>query len=197
MMRKLVLGAFAAALIAGPAAAADQSYNKSPYDRGYEKRSGTWTGAQIGVLYGYSWMKDYNNTLRLEADGDGDVFGVYAAYNHQFDRFVGGAEVTYTRWENMFTDGSGVEVGDIFAAKLRGGIAHDRFLVYATAGVAHGTTNLAGNDWGTVIGAGLDVQLTHYLVAGLQYNYYRFVDFNETTIDADLNEVAVRIGYKF
>ena len=187
-MRKLVLGVLSLVLATGTALASDH---------GYKAQSGKWTGAQIGVLYGYSWMKDYNNTLRLDAEGDGDVFGAYAAYNHQVGRFVGGAEVTYTRWDNMFTDGSGVVVGDIFTGKLRGGFAHDRFHAYAMVGAARGTTNLAGNDWGLVFGAGIDVLVTHYLVAGLQYNRYQFGDFNQTTIDADLDEVTARVGYKF
>jgi opacity protein-like surface antigen len=97
----------------------------------------------------------------------------------------------------MFTDGSGVRVGDVFAAKLRAGVGYDRYNAYGMVGVTHGTTNLAGDDWGAVFGVGLDVLLTHYLVAGIQYNYYNYVDFNHTKIDADLSEVTVRLGYKF
>lgn len=186
-MRKLVIGALALFLTSGTATATDH----------YGSGSGQWTGAQLGVLYGYSWMKDMNNVLRLTAEGDGDVMGVYAAYNHQMGHFVGGGEISYSRHNNMFTDGSGVRVGDVFAAKLRAGVGYDRYNAYAMAGVTHGTTNLAGDDWGAVFGVGLDVLLTHYLVAGIQYNYYNYVDFNHTKIDADLSELTVRLGYKF
>lgn len=187
-MRKLVPCVVALALTAGPALAFEDMSKAGP-DK--------WTGAQLGVLYGYSWMKDYNNVLRLEAEGDGDVLGVFAAYNHQIGHFVGGGEISFARHDNMFTDGSGVKVGDVFSAKLRAGAAYNRFHVYGMVGAAHGTTNLAGDDWGAVFGVGLDVLLTHYLVAGIQYNYYNFVDFNHTKIDADLNVVTARVGYKF
>lgn len=68
-MRRLVIGALALLLTSGTATAMDHSGSAS----------GQWTGAQLGVLYGYSWMKDMNNVLRLTAEGDGDVMGVYAA----------------------------------------------------------------------------------------------------------------------
>lgn len=187
-MRKLAICSAVFALTAGPALALDMATRAGP---------GQWTGAQLGVLYGYSWMKDYHNVLRLEAEGAGDVFGVYAAYNHQMGHFVGGGELSYIHHGNLFTDGSGVRVGDLFAAKLRAGAAYGRFHGYGMIGVTHGTTNLAGDDWGAVFGAGLDALLTDHLVAGVQYSFYNFVDFNHTRIDADLNEVTFRMGYKF
>lgn len=66
-----------------------------------------------------------------------------------------------------------------------------------SSSVARGTTNLAGDDWGAVFGLGFEILLTRYLVAGVQYSYDTFTDFNDNTIDADLNGVAVRVGYKF
>ena len=188
-MRGLVSCIVALGLTTGVASANDLLRPSLPDD--------PWSGAQVGVFYGHNWMTDFNNTLRLEAEGDGDVIGVYAAYNRQSGPFVAGAEVTYTAVDNMFTDGSGVKVGNLFAAKLRGGVAYGRFHAYGMIGATHGTTNLAGDDWGAVFGVGADALLTRNIVAGMQYNYYRFVNFNHTTIDADLHELTGRIGYKF
>lgn len=187
-MRKLVICIAALAMSASPALATEKAGRLGSPD---------WTGVQFGVLFGYGWMKDLHTVLRLEAEGEGDVIGVYAAVNKQMGHFVGGAEVTYVRHDNLFTDGSGVKVEDLFSAKLRAGAAAGRFHGYGTVGVTHGTTNLAGDDWGAVFGLGLDVLLTDRLVAGVQYNFHNFVDFNNTKIDADINEVTARIGYKF
>ncbi|QBK29140.1 outer membrane protein [Roseitalea porphyridii] len=187
-MRKLIICLAALAIPAAPAFASDKAGRLG---------TGDWTGAQLGVLYGYAWMKDLHTVLRLEAEGDGDTIGVYGVVNKQIGHFVGGGELTYTRHDNMFTDGSGVKVEDMFAAKLRAGGAYGRFHGYGAIGVARGTTNLAGDDWGTVYGVGFDVMLTRYLIAGLQYNFYNFVDFNHTKIDADINELTARVGYKF
>ncbi|WP_306118828.1 MULTISPECIES: outer membrane beta-barrel protein [unclassified Roseitalea] len=184
-MRLLAVSVLALCVAAGPALASE------------DKQDADWTGVQLGVLYGYSWMQDYNNTLRLHAEGDGDVMGVYAAANKQFGALVGGVEVSYARHDNMFTDGSGVVVENVFAAKLRAGVARDRVHIYGTAGLTHGTTNLAGDDWGAVFGFGLDVLLTRSIVAGAQYNYYTYTNFNDTTIDAQLSELSFRLGYKF
>mgnify|MGYP006300680039 CR=1 FL=1 len=187
-MRKLVICIAALALSASPVLASGSAKGSEPAQ---------WTGAQLGVLYGYGWMKDLHTVLRLEAEGDGDVLGVFAAVNRQMGHFVGGGEVTYAKHDNLFTDGSGVKVEEIFTAKLRAGAAAGRFHGYGAIGVAHGTTNLAGDDWGAVFGLGFDVLLTKHLVAGVQYNFYNFIDFNNTKIDADINEVAARLGYKF
>ncbi len=185
-MRVLLVGAMVLGAMAGTTLSVDRAYAQE-----------RWTGAQLGVLYGYSWMNDYNNALRLAAEGEGDVYGLYAAVTKQHGAIVGGAEVTYAVHENMFTDGSGVVVEDVFAAKLRAGVAIDRVSVYGIAGVTYGRTNLAGDDWGSVFGLGVDVLVTDRLVAGLQYNYFSYEDFNATTIDAQLSELTARVGVKF
>ena len=105
-MKKLVLaGAALAALIAGPAMAADLPVKAAPIVPIYD-----WTGFYIGINGGYSWGRSnttvsYFNTITgapiIPPAGsitdagfnlDGGVFGGQIGYNWQFSSWLFGLE---------------------------------------------------------------------------------------------------------
>ena len=182
----------------------------SSTDQNFERRW-SWTGFSGGVEAGYSWQSD--ETLAppcfdadCAAEGDGGIFGVFVGYNHQLGSFVGGIEASYTRIDNEFDDGSQVTVDDTWALKGRLGYAMDRFHAYGLIGATYASTSvpatspfqmLAESDWGIVYGAGFDVGITENLIGGVQYTHHQFSNFGGLPIDADMDNVMVRIGYKY
>lgn len=175
------------------------------------ERRWSWAGFTGGVEAGYSWQSD--ETLSppcfdadCAAEGDGGAFGGFVGYNHQIGSFVGGVEGSYTRIDNEFDDGSQVTVDDTWALKGRIGYAMDRFHAYGLIGATYASTSvpaaspfqmLAESDWGLVYGAGLDVAITENIFGGLQYTHHQFGDFAGLGIDADMDNVMVRVGYKY
>lgn len=182
----------------------------SSTDNNFERRW-SWTGFTGGVEAGYSWQSD--ETLAppcfdadCAAEGDGGIYGAFIGYNHQMGSFVGGIEASYTSIGNEFDDGSQVKVDGAWAIKGRIGFAMDRFHAYGLIGATHASTSvpaaspfqmLADSDWGLVYGAGLDVAITENIFGGLQYTHHQFSDFAGLGIDADMDNVMVRIGYKY
>ena len=184
-------------------------------DNSFEERW-SWTGVTLGVEAGYSWQKDQTISPSFgqlaNAKGEGDIYGIFIGYNHQFGSFVAGVEGSYENYSNKFTDGSGVVIEDMWSLKGRAGYSFDRVQVYGLAGIAYGNTSspapfLVGRDTGLIIGAGVDVAVTDKLFVGLQYNHLRFDDFANldlssfappgTGINAQMDTVKVRFGYKF
>lgn len=94
---------------------------------------------------------------------DGAVAGGQIGVNWQFDAFVLGAEA----------DGSWVDwtaIDAVGSARLRGGLASDRFLVYATGGAAFREFD----DIGWVVGGGLEYAIGQNWTVGAEYLYYEF-----------------------
>ena len=109
----------------------------------------TWTGFYVGVNAGYGWGNDDNRGFGLVNRGNDDggfVGGAQLGYNYQMGMFVLGAEtdIQYADLGGNFVV-DGVRYGsdnDWFGtARVRAGLAFDRFMVYATGGVAYGTSN--------------------------------------------------------
>ena len=111
-----------------------------------------WSGFYIGAHGGWGFGHDL-----LE---DGFVVGGQLGVNWQFNQFVLGVE----------GDGSFVDWGEVEAvgtARLRGGFAIDRVLIYATGGGAFGQDEV-----GWVAGGGAEFAVTDNLSAGIEYLHY-------------------------
>ena len=105
-------------------------------DSSFEERW-SWTGVTLGVEAGYSWQKDQTVSPTFgqlaNAKGEGDIYGIFIGYNHQFGNFVAGVEASYENYSNKFTDGSGVVIEDIWSLKGRAGYTFDRVQASNTA----------------------------------------------------------------
>jgi outer membrane immunogenic protein len=150
---------------------------------------------------------------------NGFIGGVQAGYNQQFGMFVAGIEADINwlgnRRTNTSTAGTGLAgPGGLTAgglsvatssrtdwlgtARLRGGVAFDRFLVYGTGGLAFGAPNHSlsvvangvgtihtgsNDDWkaGWTAGAGVEFAFTNNVTMKAEYLYY---DLGRTTVTA-------------
>jgi outer membrane immunogenic protein len=168
----------------------------------------TWTGFYLGVNAGYALnlgRTNLNGTPDLFATGfvpgdqftggDGFTGGVQAGYNFQAGNFVFGleADINYvdigrTRVTTIGPLTTTQSVGMEYLGTLRGrlGLAFDRFLVYATGGLAYGdfeasttisgigsvwTGSAGGDRWGYVVGAGAEYALTNNWSVRGEYLY--------------------------
>ena len=141
-----------------------------------------WGGVYGGISVGHGFLKD-----SLPAEGHDWIFGGHVGYNYQMGNFVAGIEGNMDRADIMFEDGSAVASEMIYAARFRAGYGTDRFLVYGTIGVEHGTTrrgNLAffgvtedPKDTTLQLGGGVDVALTDKISLGLDYTYAKYKNF--------------------
>ncbi len=173
-----------------------------------------WTGPYLGIHFGYV-TGDYDTSLAgVESDGDGFVIGGTAGYNVQIDQFVIGIEgdLGYLGAEGDDFGVAGVSAEADFYGTLRGrgGIAFDRFLVYATGGIAFlnvdvnsGILGLGTDDnthFGYTVGGGAEVALTDAISAKLEYLYVDYDDKNYFGVfDADFDGHVIRggINYRF
>jgi outer membrane immunogenic protein len=172
--------------------------------------SGVYVGGHLGVAWGdVDWSGPEIATyvkgggISHELD-EGSLAGVHLGFNHQFGRWVGGAEVSLSGGDvegssvNRLTIGTTdiatqTEIDSLFLATVRLGYAFDRTLAYVKGGYASAEVNLraAGEidtadvgassserHAGFTIGGGIEYALTKGVVFGLEYNR---VDLGNTT----------------
>lgn len=187
-MKKVFL-AFAISLIAGTASAAG-----GPGDW-----SGFYVGIQAGVAEQGITHCDDGFVPRCGGggldfpsyDNGGDLFGVTAGYNWQFNKIVAGVEADYA-WADI--DGSSPDTSDFGCggggtlctseissiATIRGrlGYSFGRFLPYATAGVAFtrfeaaimsGASGDKTTEADLVVGVGVEFAITQRLSVKAEY----------------------------
>lgn len=129
-----------------------------------------WSGFYLGAHGGWGWGSG--------ALDDGFVIGGQVGVNWQFNSFVLGAE-----GDGSFTDWGGTDA--VGTARLRGGLALDRFMPYVTGGVALEDFD----DVGWVIGGGIEYAFTDNVSAGIEYLHYDLSD------EADV--IRGRVNVKF
>jgi outer membrane immunogenic protein len=202
------------ALLTTAAVAADLGSRGSVKDApvpGASRWAGFYLGGQIGhgrAFYSGTFDNgDLEQLLLRDLDLSGLVGGVHAGYNLQKGGLVLGIEGDFD-WADLqdkttFVDGENFVTGNIqWLATVRGrlGIASDRALIYATAGVAFmaakytsgevgepagpGTLDFANA--GFVVGGGAEYALTDRISLRLQGLYYVFNDKKDTrTLSSD------------
>src|SRR5262245_52874143 len=151
MIRALLLGGAAAGAMTGAALAADLSRGPPPV---YPLN---WAGFYIGLNGGYAWSDDpivFASTVGIRPNASGALFGLQLGYNWQWTpEWVFGVEGDLD-WANIFaaTTGStpfgttGQHRVDVLGS-LRGRVGYslDNILVYGTAGLAYGRTELGAS----------------------------------------------------
>lgn len=158
-----------------------------------------WGGAYGGVSGGAGFLWD-----SLNATGRDKAFGGYIGYNHQFNRFIASAEFAAQNAPITFNDGSGVASKAFYQARLRAGVATDKWMLYGSIGVQHATSNLVlapGTDpvkntalqWG----GGIEYAVTDRISTGLDYTYAFHENFGKSGIDVKVQMLQARLSYKF
>ncbi|SHH16360.1 outer membrane protein [Marivita hallyeonensis] len=149
---------------------------------------GDWTGPYVGLSFG---------NLSADADDFDDsetIYGLHGGYDYDFGQFVIGGELDYQTGEDI--ELGGIEVDDVFRAKLRGGYDLGRALVYGTVGAAQLNANV-GDDTGLVGGLGVEYKVTEQFTVGGEYLAHRFEDFDDSGIDVDADTISIRGSFRF
>ncbi len=173
-MLRFVASASAVALLTGAAAAADippPITVAPPVLTAPVPIAFNWSGFYFGGHGGYGFG---SGTI-----DDGFVAGGQIGVNWQYDSFVIGAEGDGS-WADW---GAADAVGSV---RLRGGIAFDRFLAYATGGAAFRDFD----DVGWIAGGGVEYAVANNWTVGVEYLHY---DFDGD--DADV--IRGRVSYLF
>lgn len=172
-MLRFIVSVSAIALLSGAAAAADLpppvTVAPPPAMMAPTPLAFNWTGFYFGGHGGYGFGDG--------AFSDGLVIGGQVGVNYQ----LGGSFVIGAEGDGSFVDwGSTDAVG---TARLRGGFAFDRFLAYATGGVALQDFN----DVGWVAGGGLEYALTDAWTIGAEFLHYDFGNDSSNVIRGRVN----------
>ncbi|WP_376709717.1 outer membrane protein [Pseudochrobactrum lubricantis] len=191
----------------------------------------SWTGGYIGLNAGYAGGKNkfngYDNfAVSAKDNASGFLGGIQAGYNWQFDQtivgietdFQGGnlksdAEVTY----GATTYGAEAKINWFGTTRVRLGYTPvDRFMVYATGGVAYGKIKASAFDGATsfsqsdtkvgyTVGAGAEYAVTNNVTLKTEYLYtdlgkLKLDDVNGVRfgeVKAPFHTVRVGVNYKF
>ena len=159
-----------------------------------------WTGPYIGgqIGFGHATAEGDVGTFSFEENAEGAIGGVTAGYDHDFGRFVLGAEAQYDVSNIEFDDGS--SINSIGRLKARAGFEAGRALVYATGGVAQAHVESAGDefsDTGWVAGAGMDYMVTDRVAVGGEVLHHEFSDFDDSGLDLNATTAQAKVTYRF
>jgi outer membrane immunogenic protein len=224
-MKKLLLSSLilaTVALPAGSAIAADLDLPPPPPPV-TELRPATydWTGFYVGAWTGVACadaeLIDNSGAaaVNYEMSGCGYKGGVMGGYNHQFNEWVLGMEVD---WGMSGTIATNEEAGADFSfgfdhiatARAKVGYAFDDTLFFATGGAAWARGDIDGiiaatpdhiraNQWGWVIGGGVEHAVTDQFRLRFDYLFTKFdnVSYSEACCDLDTDwrgEHEFRLG---
>ena len=192
-MRKFLCAAVAAlALSAGAstaATAADVIAEQPPAPAPVVTPVFSWSGVYLGANLGYGWA-DTN----VGGDDNGFFGGGQIGYNYEFDNhLVLGIEGDMDATGMEF---GGNDVDYALSGRARLGYAFDRWMPYATGGVAYAKAG-GFKDTGWVAGAGVEWAATDHIIPGIEYLHYGFSDFDHTGVDADADVIRARLNFKF
>lgn len=220
-MRKMLLTGAAACALSSvaavvPAVAADPAW-ASPAPGFASGPAFSWSGFYLGANAGAVWGRHAYDPLVVgltlfdgftaESDGAAFLGGVQAGYNWQLDRFVLGVEgdlqgtalEAAVAVQGLPGAPAGGALFDHFTAetnwtgslRARAGVTVDRFLLYATGGLAVADVDVTADYAGTLafgrllftdnrahvgwtLGAGVEAAVTSHLSLGLEYRYADF-----------------------
>lgn len=200
-MRALALGFLTVLGACGAAFAADPDVISAPEPNA--ARFADWSGAYVSLGAGYGWLRDADDRFvpTLRTKGSDPVFNVSAGYLHQMGQFVVGAEGTYQYQRIVFDDlpvgFPEIHTSDAWILRGRIGGAIDRVLVTANLGFSYANTNIGMEDWGFIAGISADYKLSDNVFAGLAYDHQFYRNFDGVPLDADIDQITVRLGYTF
>jgi outer membrane immunogenic protein len=232
--------AFGALLGLGAAALPVSIASAGEPDRGPPPLS--WTGFYVGVNAGWAWTDVSGEAVFFPAAGfstfgtdvDGIALGIHGGFQYQWRNIVAGVEIGWTPTLDWGSTAGAGGVGDtcdiattlacearlhhILQIGARLGWAADRWLVYATGGLAQAEiqtrarvigggvlSSLQETHPGWFVGGGLEFLLNRHLVFGIEYQHLQFdtethLDVaspnNSRFIDATSDIVRARLSLK-
>jgi outer membrane immunogenic protein len=187
------------------------------------RQSFNWTGLYVGAQLGYGFgnttaesgpLGGFNQSYDYNADGW--LGGGHAGYNWQSQNLVFGIE-TDIEASSLSGGGTGTlglkhdtDLSWVGSTRARLGIAYDRTLFYATAGVAYGDVkidkgfaNYSEIRTGWTVGAGIEQAVSDRMTLRLEYRYTDLgsSDFSSAAVNSidksDFDFHAVRAGVSF
>lgn len=177
---------------------------------GQEATAGSnWSGFYVGVQSGFGTVEVRSNGpggSTVIENGDGIPFGVHAGFNHDFGRFVLGAEVQYDAGTLAFDQlPAGNAIEGQAALKLRAGADFDRVLIYGVAGVGWANIETTSNDLsmtGLLYGLGLEYRLTERFTAGAELRQHHLTSVRTGAVVTtepitDIRMLELRASYHF
>lgn len=159
--------------------------------------SSDWTGGWVGARLGYGDASA--DTAGVATDGNGGSFGLSGGYDWDFGNWVAGVGLDWDK-TNLDLGPTGDTLDDIARLKLRAGADMGRTLVYATAGAARASGDIAGishQDNGWFGGIGADYALTDRWTLGGEVLTNRFDNFGNTGTDINATTANVNLGFRF
>jgi outer membrane immunogenic protein len=167
---------------AGSAVAADLAV-KAPPPAAMPVYLSDWAGFYIGINGGGGWgHTTFDFTPVLNTTTSGGVVGGHAGYNWQYGSVVAGLEADFDGADIKKTI-LGVEQKTNELASVRARLGYVFFpslLAYGTAGAGWGHTQISTpgflsdevNQFGWVVGAGLEYKLVDHLLLRAEYLHY-------------------------
>ena len=202
-MKRKLLAAAVAVLMAGAASAADLGRGPAPYYSAPAVSGYNWAGFYAGLNAGYEWGK----VSGTAGNPSGLAGGVQAGYNWQNGQFVfggetdlqlSGADDTFAPWK----------FSNPWFGTLRGrvGYAMNNILFYGTGGLAYGDLKGELNsltetktEFGWTLGAGMEVGLAPNWSAKVEYLYMDLGSrsFSITGTDNGFSASVLRLGVNY
>lgn len=182
----------APAFAGGPVVPVEEPVVAAPAPVAVVPVTGDWNGGYLGAQLGYADGGD--------VDGDGALGGIHGGYRWDLGRTVLGAELAYNS-ADVSNDAEDIKLDNL--ATLKGQVGYDlgRTLVYASAGVAYGQGDFAGNtdadDYGYTLGLGVDYAVNQNWTVGGEVSTYAFDDFDDTGVSYNPTSVQLKAAYHF
>ncbi|MBP0579788.1 porin family protein [Labrys sp. LIt4] len=190
--------------------------------------TGFYAGANVGYAFGGRDTVGIHDPAFLgdlgKLTAKGFLGGLQAGYNYQFDNIVVGIETDFQGAQIKDTV-HGVVAGEPGRARSdikwygtlrpRIGYAYDRFLIYATGGLAYGNIDYklsyngasfsdSNTKVGWTAGAGLEYAFTDNLSGRVEYQYVNFGSYTvrgagtlHSKASPDFHAVRLGVNYKF
>lgn len=213
---------FSAALLLSStsAFAADAIVNNEPVPAAIAADTFSWTGGYIGLNGGFGGgqFKSNENDGNFKNSASGFLGGIQAGYNWQLDQAIIGLETDIQASgvkSEIAIGNNALSIKNNWFGTTRARIGYtpvDRFMVYATGGVAYGKVKVENpglayseTRTGYTVGGGAEYALTDHVTLKSEYLYtdlgkFKVQDFNGETLarfKAPIHTVRVGVNYKF
>ncbi|PWK59951.1 outer membrane protein [Roseicyclus mahoneyensis] len=156
-----------------------------------------WSGPYIGLQY------DMIDGSAVVGGGfDGDAFGLFGGYRHDFGRFVLGGEIDYMVGSLDFAvPPFNVDVDGLLRVGIEAGYDAGRTLIYGTLGYVDLDLNIGGisiGDDGFFYGIGIDYLVTDNITLGAEILRHEFSNFAGVAgSNLDVTTFGINIAYRF